>query len=182
MVAPYVCSSCRQKLSLSTPSFTSRLLTKKNGQGFRASATGSRSLHTTHQFNAIQPAAAGSSPTKRTGGSGPSAYQAVSEELPKTADMQRVLRERAGSTGQLSLVQKLAQLLRKRASTATETYAAYGACEQLVKECSRQADYTIAKADKNVDLPKTKDGEDLGQGDSWWYSRTYSTCRRRPHH
>ena len=64
----------------------------------------------------------------------------------------------------------IAKELRKRATNTTETYVAYGVCEKLVRECARQADYTIPQArDKNAEIPKTKDGEDLGVGTGWWY-------------
>jgi len=67
--------------------------------------------------------------------------------------------------------------LRKLAPSFTETYVAYGACEKLVKECARQADYTIPQAhEKNVDVPKTKDGEDLGVGTGWWFESWSSTA------
>ena len=61
--------------------------------------------------------------------------------------------------------------LRKRLPTdLTETYIAYGVCETLVKECARQADYTIPQVrQKNVEIPKTKDQEDLGVGTGWWF-------------
>ena len=61
--------------------------------------------------------------------------------------------------------------LRKRLPTdLTETYIAYGVCETLVKECARQADYTIPQVrQKNVEVPKTKDQEDLGVGTGWWF-------------
>ncbi|KAL9130481.1 MAG: hypothetical protein Q9217_001353 [Psora testacea] len=75
---------------------------------------------------------------------------------------------------QFSPARSIAQELRKRASATTETYIAYGACENLVKECARQAAYKIPQAqNKNVDIPKTKDGEDLGVGEGWWYDRTW---------
>ncbi|KAL6717049.1 Serine carboxypeptidase 3 [Lecanora helva] len=55
-------------------------------------------------------------------------------------------------------------------SSVTETYIAYGACEKLIKECARQADYTIPQArEKDVEIPRTKDGEDLGVGTGWWF-------------
>lgn len=64
----------------------------------------------------------------------------------------------------------LAKGLRARAGNFTETYVAYGVCDRLVKECARQADYTIPQArEKNVEVPKTKDGEDLGVGTGWWF-------------
>ena len=64
----------------------------------------------------------------------------------------------------------IAKELRKRVSSVTETYVAYGVCENLVKECARQAEYTIPQAHStNVEIPKTKDGEDLGVGTGWWF-------------
>ena len=65
---------------------------------------------------------------------------------------------------------KLGNELRKRAPGVTETYVAYGITESLVRECARPADYTIPQAgQKNVELPKTGAGEDLGVGKGWWY-------------
>jgi cytochrome b pre-mRNA-processing protein 3 len=52
----------------------------------------------------------------------------------------------------------------------TETYTAYGVTEELYKECSRQADYSIPQArDDNAEVPKTEEGEDLGVGGGWWH-------------
>jgi cytochrome b pre-mRNA-processing protein 3 len=63
--------------------------------------------------------------------------------------------------------------LRKLTGRATETYTAYGATEILYKECARQADYSIPQAkDKDADMPKTSDGEDLGIGQGWWHTGT----------
>ena len=63
----------------------------------------------------------------------------------------------------------IAQQLHRRLPSVTETYVAYGVCDKLVKECARQADYTIPQAhDRNVEIPKTKDGEDLGVWTGWW--------------
>ncbi|KAL2047154.1 hypothetical protein N7G274_001173 [Stereocaulon virgatum] len=76
----------------------------------------------------------------------------------------------AVQTTEDSPTRTIAKELRKRASSVTETYVAYGVCENLIKECARQADYTIPQAhEKNIDIPKTKDGEDLGVGTGWWY-------------
>ena len=76
----------------------------------------------------------------------------------------------AATTSQFNPVKSVAKELRKRASVTTETYIAYGVCEKLVKECVLQADYKIPKAqEKNTNIPKTKDGEDLGVGEGWWY-------------
>lgn len=64
----------------------------------------------------------------------------------------------------------IAAKVRQHASATTETYIAYGACETLVKECARQADYTIPQvAGKGASPPTTKDGEHLGVGKGWWY-------------
>lgn len=69
----------------------------------------------------------------------------------------------------------LAARVRKLASATTETYIAYGACDVLVKECARQADYTIPQAlEKKCVIPKTKDGEDLGVGSGRWYEGNYT--------
>ena len=64
----------------------------------------------------------------------------------------------------------IAEALHKRVSSVTETYVAYGVCEILVKECARQADYAIPQVHiKNAEIPKTKDGEDMGVGKGWWF-------------
>ena len=76
------------------------------------------------------------------------------------------------TTAQFSPARSIAQELRKRASATTETYIAYGVCENLVKECARLADYKMTQVEgKNIDIPKTKNGEDLGVGEGWWYDR-----------
>ena len=70
-----------------------------------------------------------------------------------------------------STADKVAQKIRKTAPVTTETYIAYGACENLVKECARQADYTISQEGRKDrgEIPKSKNGEDLGVGQGWWY-------------
>ncbi|TVY58766.1 Protein CBP3, mitochondrial [Lachnellula cervina] len=53
------------------------------------------------------------------------------------------------------------------------TYTAYGATEDLYKECARHADYTVPQAqDSDAETPKTEDGEDLGVGEGWWHTET----------
>ncbi|KAI9815528.1 MAG: Protein cbp3, mitochondrial [Pycnora praestabilis] len=70
-----------------------------------------------------------------------------------------------------STKQTIAKELRKRATNATETYVAYGVAEKLMKECAKQANYSIPQAaEKGVEIPKTKEGEDLGVGEGWWYT------------
>ena len=69
-----------------------------------------------------------------------------------------------------SAAQGIAQTLRGSLPRATETYVAYGACQKLVKECARQATYTVPQASqKGAQVPKTSDGQELGVGEGWWY-------------
>lgn len=66
---------------------------------------------------------------------------------------------------------KAAAALRRATSGVTETYTAYGVTEDMYRECSKQADYSIPQAaDYNAEMPKTEDGEDLGVGSGWWYN------------
>lgn len=63
----------------------------------------------------------------------------------------------------------------------TESYTAFGATEAMYKECARHADYKITKpADEDVEVPKTKDGEDLGVGGGWWHEGTFYSSRGSP--
>ena len=67
--------------------------------------------------------------------------------------------------------------LRKALPAATETYVAYGACEVLVKECARQADYEVPeRKQKDTPISRTEDGQDLGVGKGWWYECMYCLC------
>ncbi|KAI4158701.1 MAG: hypothetical protein LQ342_007222 [Letrouitia transgressa] len=69
-----------------------------------------------------------------------------------------------------SPTKKLAQEFRKLAPNFTETYVAYDATASLIKECARQADYTIPeRMEKDVEIPRTANDEDLGVGTGWWY-------------
>lgn len=93
-----------------------------------------------------------------------------------------VLPEDTEPPASLDPVYGLAKGLRERATSFTETYVAYGVCEKLVQECARQADYTIPQAhEKGVEIPKTKDGEDLGVGTGWWFESEYSAYTPRCH-
>lgn len=110
-----------------------------------------RRLSTSHLLSAVQ-----ASP------------QPLAEKTPPPPGI--VLPENTTPPPSLDPVSGLAKGLRERASSFTETYVAYGACEVLVKECARQADYTIPQAhEQDVEVPKTKDGEDLGVGTGWWF-------------
>jgi len=60
---------------------------------------------------------------------------------------------------------RLAYEIRKRATSATETYVAYGSTQRLFKECSKHADYTIPTvldSEGKEPAPKNAAGEDLG--------------------
>ncbi|TAQ87717.1 hypothetical protein B7494_g3949 [Chlorociboria aeruginascens] len=66
-------------------------------------------------------------------------------------------------------------------SVNPETYSAFGFTEELYKECAHQADYTIPQASsKDEEIPATEEGEDLGVGEGWWFTKlglkpTFST-------
>ncbi|PVH98403.1 ubiquinol cytochrome-c reductase assembly protein Cbp3 [Periconia macrospinosa] len=52
----------------------------------------------------------------------------------------------------------------------TETYVAYGAMQELIKECVRPGDYTIPQAqEKNAEIPRDETGAHLGVATGWWY-------------
>lgn len=65
----------------------------------------------------------------------------------------------------------------------TETYVAYGATQDLIKECARAGDYTIPQAlEKNGEIPRDETGAHLGVGTGWWYeckSPTYISWERK---
>ena len=92
-----------------------------------------------------------------------------------TAESAEPQPQKSRSTNQVpidtaSTAQKLAVEARKRLPSVTETYVAYGVTEKLIKECGRQAAYSIPQRnEKDASIPKTKDGEDLGVGSGWWY-------------
>lgn len=61
----------------------------------------------------------------------------------------------------------------QRAPAYTETYIAGGTTEALFKECARQADYIIPQAfERGGDIPRTPDGEHIGEGGGFWYDST----------
>ncbi|KAK8226699.1 ubiquinol-cytochrome C chaperone-domain-containing protein [Phyllosticta capitalensis] len=67
-----------------------------------------------------------------------------------------------------SLSRRLAQQLRKHSVSTTEPYAAYSGTKGMFEACARQADYKIVR-DKDGEAPTTETGEELGEGDGWWY-------------
>lgn len=70
----------------------------------------------------------------------------------------------------------IAAKLREKAPLMTETYVAYAATQQLMKECTRHADYTIPQAmEKDGEIPRDETGAHLGVSDSWWFKGGNST-------
>ena len=50
-----------------------------------------------------------------------------------------------------------------------------------MKECARQADYTIPQIKENgLETPKSKDGEDIGVGKGWWYEGMFTIYLSTP--
>jgi len=76
-------------------------------------------------------------------------------------------------------VATLAQNLRERAPSFTETYVAYGTCGILLKECARVADYNIPEEQRrNMEIPDAGRGTDVGVGSGWWYDGTCTAACR----
>ena len=158
MPSTLVCASCRQILRLQF-----RHLRPSKTQGAHTTPSirnPSRPFSTGRLLSASQPT--------------PKAYQPKPPPAhPAAAGVQNgdsPQRKPTDSPSTAAPSLSIAKELHKRASSVTETYVAYGVCEALVKECARQADYTIPQArEKDVDVPKTKEGEDLGVGTGWWF-------------
>lgn len=79
--------------------------------------------------------------------------------------------------GDASTIQKFAQRLRaqKQLAAATEPYVAYGATEDLFRECARAGAYTIPTLEEGSPPARTPTGEDLGVGSGWWYEGMHET-------
>lgn len=74
-----------------------------------------------------------------------------------------------------STTESIAASVRKNLPGVAETYVAYSSSEKLVRECGRQAQYSIPQSkEKNAEIPKTKYGAQLGVGDGWWYTSIFS--------
>ena len=74
----------------------------------------------------------------------------------------------------------LAQKLREKAPLMTETYVAYGATRDLIKECTKPGEYKIPQAlVKRGEIPVDENGVHLGEGEGWWYDSKQSFWRRR---
>ena len=173
MSGSYICRRCCQKLSignrLRAPGSLAAHL-----KGSRAAPAGPKHFHTTAYVSAAQVGTTDSRRPREYGADAPAASgRRDGDKYPETSSMQQVIQEEGADTSE-GPVMWLAKFLRKNASTTTETYAAYGACELMVYECSRQADYEIPRAADNIDLPKNEAGEDVGHGEGWWHTRMSS--------
>lgn len=159
MAPSTVCSACRQVL---------RRQFRQLGQpsGFNGARTASSSIRITPRLFSTSRLLSLPQATPKPYQPKPPPVNPRSGEDPNTVS--EGIESGPPSTAPPSL--SIAKELHKRVSSVTETYVAYGVCENLVKECARQADYAIPQAhEKNVEIPKTKDGEDLGVGTGWWF-------------
>ena len=76
----------------------------------------------------------------------------------------------AKADGNKTILSGIAAKLMERAPLMVEPYVAYGATQQLVKECIRPGDYTIPQAlEKNAEIPRDETGAHVGVGTGWWY-------------
>ncbi len=68
----------------------------------------------------------------------------------------------------------LAQKLREKAPLMTETYVAYGATRDLVKECIKPGEYKIPQVlEKGGEIPTDANGVHIGVGEGWWYGSKF---------
>ncbi|KAF1961928.1 hypothetical protein CC80DRAFT_488311 [Byssothecium circinans] len=99
----------------------------------------------------------------------------TSAKPPPPAPSKAPKETRDGSKGlkyqaKLPAMAGLAAKLREKAPLATETYVAYGATQELIKECVRPGDYTIPQSqEKGAEIPRDETGAHLGVGTGWWY-------------
>lgn len=106
----------------------------------------------------------------RAASSAPTDHRKVSHALDPLSIGREGSKPKPQSTEPFQPIRDIAKEFRQRAPVTTETYIAYSICEKLVKECARQAEYKIPQAqERGAEIPKTKDGEDLGVGKGWWY-------------
>ena len=164
MASGSVCAACRQVIRLRCDRFRPSI------EIYRARAPSSAIHSTPRQFSTSHLLST-SQPTPKERQPEPPPTKPSSKEDPSSVSPEK---DQTGKNGRVSpeptTTELMAMELRKRAPSLTETYVAYGVCEVLVKECARQADYTIPQArEKNVEIPKTKDKEDLGVGTGWWF-------------
>ena len=177
MAASSICEVCRQTVRLPLARLGRSPVVCRARAASSSIHSNPRPFSTSHLLSASQATAKEARPTPRPyqeARPAPKPYQPkppptspVSQEDPNDVSSGKEKLD-TPSAGPSTL--SIAEQLRKRVSSVTETYVAYGVCENLVKECARQADYTIPQAhDKDAEIPKTKDKEDLGVGTGWWF-------------
>lgn len=160
MTLDSVCAACRLALRLQ-----SRQL--GHSPAFFGARTAYSSIHNTSRLFSTSHLLSESQATPRPYQPKPPPANPQTTGDPKSADLEE---KQFGSPSFTAPGHSIAKELHKRVSSVTETYVAYGVCENLVKECARQAEYTIPQAHtRNAEIPKTKDGEDLGVGTGWWF-------------
>lgn len=73
---------------------------------------------------------------------------------------------------QASFIASLRNSSNPIAKATTEPYVAYGATEDLFKACAATCSYTIpaVNATPPEPAPKNAAGEDIGDGDGWWFA------------
>ena len=175
MTSISLCATCRQLFRLQfarlgrSPEINGSRITSSSLHSYP------RSFSTSRLLSASPPTAAKQSQTtpKKQHNATPREYQPKPPPANPAAkeDPKATASEGKEPATQPPLTKKaIVKEVRKRLPNITETYKAYGACEVLVKECARQADYTIPQArQKNVEIPRNKDDEDLGVGTGWWF-------------
>jgi len=63
----------------------------------------------------------------------------------------------------------------KARGRAGSSYEIYGSTELIYDLCKNQASYEIPQAaERDAEMPKTEDGEDLGVGKGWWFNGMFS--------
>lgn len=73
---------------------------------------------------------------------------------------------------QASFIASLRSSSNPIAKATTEPYVAYGATEELFKSCAATCSYTIPAANEKPPqpAPKNEAGEDIGEGEGWWFA------------
>ena len=179
MASSALCTACRQALRQEVGQLRRAQPPYQARANYPKILNQSRPFTTKHSFSAAQvntkqkaPAPRPHSEIPRPSKFAPQTSQKAEQSAPAAELPPQNLPKEGSATAAFleNPTRTIAKELRKRATNTTETYVAYGVCEKLVRECARQADYTIPQArDKNTEIPKTTDGEDLGVGTGWWY-------------
>ena len=160
MSSNYVCLACRRVVQQRT----STLAKSQTVKGCFASNQSYKSFSTIHKHAA--PTATASKPIPHQAKTATTTRTSPPPSAPQKPTPKVPLKKP-------STTKSIAKSIRETMPAATETYIAYGACEKLVQECTRQAEYHIPQAtQKGVEIPRTKEGTELGVGEGWWYQST----------